>query len=939
MPAFSQSTMQGYYTVKTFTTKDYRFHPRNFYISEDSRGLIYVANAYGVMEYDGVKWKNIGLVNSESALCIVPAPDGTQYVGANREAGYLFVDATGEKKYHSLSDKMPADQSSIGSVDDIFSSDNDLFFCGGSSALVYKNNSFNWLAYEGKKLQYSYAGKSGNKIYFQQKEKGLLEYKQGRLLPVPFGHLLKGLDIVELIVQDTGQLLVISHQGLFRFHGSSLQPWSASSKVLDNHRLSHATRLSGGHVVITTHDAGAFILDKDGVLQKHLSDANGLPDNNINYAYCDQRGNLWLALDNGVAYVEINTAFSFLERASGLAGMGMAAAVFEDRLYLGTSQGLYYSEWNDRVHEDVFKPVKGISGQVWSLTVTNGLLICNQVSRLYTIKADKATPVFTEFPDKGNWKTLVLQQHPGYALVGTYTGLQLYKLEQGTIRYFGKLKGFEEACRTFVEAADGSIWVAHGNRGLYRLFLDETLQAVKAENHSIKNGFKPDFFNHINFLDGQLVFASDEGPYTYDVLTNRIIYNKKIAGYFGADYLNKFYQFENQNMLLFKNGTDIIWLRKKNKVYQSEKFLLKKLHRTAVGSYEFAAQVSEKHIIMGTEHGFVLFNTEFKALQKDSFQVLLRSIVAPFHNDRVLFSGNFTTRQTQVFEFPYALNSIRLSYASNYYESTDKTSYQYAWVQNNNPLIWSSWNSNTSIDLTGLREGNYTLHVRARNVYGSLSEEALYRFRILPPWYRSLWAYAVYGVLICVAAYFLFLWIKNRFKKQRFELEQKHLIKLLQKDKELSRLQTEALQEKLTIQNNELTSMAALLNQRSELLSLLNEKVRSFEAQHPNTDPNLVRELVHAVHQQSGMDATWSNFQTEFDYMHQNFLKRFKEKYPRLDESWLLLCAYIRMNKSYKEISNQLHISVAAVDKRLYRLKDKLELAADVKIREYIQNF
>src|SRR6478735_1861435 len=405
LSAFAQSNMPGDYIIKNFTTKDYRFHPRNFYVSQDARGLIYVGNAYGAMEFDGTSWRNIALINSESAMSIVSAPDGIKYVGANREAGYLYVDSAGKTRYRSLGDKMPEDKSLIGNIDDIFSVDDELLFCGGAKTLVYKNGVFSWLKHGNEKLIFSYAQKVGDKMYFHQKENGLMEYKNGTLIPVSNGNLLKDLNIVELIVGDDHQLFVVCDQDIFLFDGSSLKRLPTSSGILSNHRLSHALRLANGNLLVATHDAGAFIFDKNGALQKNLTIENGLQSNNVNYAYCDNRGNLWLALDNGVAYIEINTAFSFLERASGLAGTGITAAVFEGKLYLGTSQGLFYSQWNEHTQEDLFKPVKGITGQVWALTVADGILICNHVSCLYTIKGDQATPVFTEFPDQGNWKT------------------------------------------------------------------------------------------------------------------------------------------------------------------------------------------------------------------------------------------------------------------------------------------------------------------------------------------------------------------------------------------------------------------------------------------------------------------------------------------------------------------------------------------------------
>ncbi len=37
--------------------------------------------------------------------------------------------------------------------------------------------------------------------------------------------------------------------------------------------------------------------------------------------------------------------------------------------------------------------------------------------------------------------------------------------------------------------------------------------------------------------------------------------------------------------------------------------------------------------------------------------------------------------------------------------------------------------------------------MQARDVYGLLSREDTFAFRILPPWYRAWWAWALYGLM------------------------------------------------------------------------------------------------------------------------------------------------------------------------------------------------
>src|SRR5580704_2286824 len=59
---------------------------------------------------------------------------------------------------------------------------------------------------------------------------------------------------------------------------------------------------------------------------------------------------------------------------------------------------------------------------------------------------------------------------------------------------------------------------------------------------------------------------------------------------------------------------------------------------------------------------------------------------------------------------------------------------------------WSRWSHETKRDYTHLPEGSYRFRVRARTPHGTVSENAALSFGVLPPWYRTLWAYALYLV-------------------------------------------------------------------------------------------------------------------------------------------------------------------------------------------------
>ncbi|NOZ47324.1 MAG: SpoIIE family protein phosphatase, partial [Chlorobi bacterium] len=88
-------------------------------------------------------------------------------------------------------------------------------------------------------------------------------------------------------------------------------------------------------------------------------------------------------------------------------------------------------------------------------------------------------------------------------------------------------------------------------------------------------------------------------------------------------------------------------------------------------------------------------------------------------------------------------------------------------------------------DYTNLAEGNYTFLVKAKDIYDFESTVASYEFTVLPPWYRTYWAYAGYVILLAAFVYMVVvLYTKNlreiikrktsEIRKQKDEIEEKN---------------------------------------------------------------------------------------------------------------------------------------------------------------------
>jgi signal transduction histidine kinase len=85
---------------------------------------------------------------------------------------------------------------------------------------------------------------------------------------------------------------------------------------------------------------------------------------------------------------------------------------------------------------------------------------------------------------------------------------------------------------------------------------------------------------------------------------------------------------------------------------------------------------------------------------------------------------------------------------------------------------WSPLSRNTNANFGKLSEGSYTFRVKALNLYGLWSEMS-YSFKVLPPWYRTWWAYAIYVLLFLGALRVFSKWRERRLRDEKEQLQHK----------------------------------------------------------------------------------------------------------------------------------------------------------------------
>jgi serine phosphatase RsbU (regulator of sigma subunit) len=143
--------------------------------------------------------------------------------------------------------------------------------------------------------------------------------------------------------------------------------------------------------------------------------------------------------------------------------------------------------------------------------------------------------------------------------------------------------------------------------------------------------------------------------------------------------------------------------------------------------------------------GLYNFNFSKKFVYNTTYSTILNKI--SITGDSVIYFGNnieeIEKSDHNIFDFAY--NDIVFEYSSPYFVQEQNTLYSYRLIGESEK--WSSWTSETKANFTNLDEGDYLFEVKAKNIYNIQSSVAKFSFTVKPPWYRTSWAFILFGLL------------------------------------------------------------------------------------------------------------------------------------------------------------------------------------------------
>ena len=562
---------------------------------------------------------------------------------------------------------------------------------------------------------------------------------------------------------------------------------------------------------ITTDGHGIYLYDKNKGVIEHIEhdedDPFSLPNNQISSALEDNSGIYWLSTYNkGICKLVLaKSDFKHFFHKPGdenSLSSERAQAVLQDakgRIWVGTDGGglnLFDPETGSFKHffaeannsrglssDKITFLEKSYNGNIWVCTWDAGLNLFNpETNRCFRYDHDPKSE--NSIGDNSVWCAKE-DKHKGL-WVGTQTsGLNYLDHESNRFVHFkSNALDTSSIASNFVF----SLFIDSKERlfvgtsvGLNMLSLDEvyskdftSVEFKLVENKNLQG-------HRINFITedkrGNLWVGSDRGLHKLDSALNYLCFYTKNDG------------LPNDLVVgIQEDRHGYIWLTSRGGLTQfdpqTNKFVNFNVH-DGVQGLEFQSKsigvLQNGNIIAGGINGINIFNPKNFIGRTDSISSVITKISLfnkPVHvgdtiNNRVLLTKPLS--ELEQVEFKYNERHVSFNFVALYYQSPERIQYAYRMKNIDDNFIISG--SNRTANYSNLPPGEYEFQVKASlNSDWDSAAQTSVNIVILPPFWKSWWAYSLYFIVLSLVTWFGLMYYTKMVKEEKeHELDQMKL--------------------------------------------------------------------------------------------------------------------------------------------------------------------
>jgi serine phosphatase RsbU (regulator of sigma subunit) len=753
----AQINSTGIPFIQNYSHRTYNAPEANWAVTQDLRGVMYFGNSEYILEYDGYTWQKIPVPGQSYILSLATSQKGRVYAGGVDDFGHLISDVNGNTIYESLA-HLINDSLTITRVWKIFSHKELVYFCTLQHIFIY-NTANKTIDYIDLPRDSFWSFLVNNSLFTSNYEKGLLVLNSNSIEPALGGDFFIEKDIFSILPWSNDTLLIAATDiGLCFYNNQtgSVSKFNVSqnaqrtSKLIMSNALYAGARIDDNHFAFGTNNDGLFVMNKKGEIVLHVNEDVGLINKIVTNLYFNQQNPnvLWLTLTNGIASINLSSPVRQFSMSSGLNGAIYAIANQDNTLYSATMLGVYFLE-HAKEASSKFYPVKGIEGErVYSMLSyktgeSSSKLLAASVRDIYEIVGNRAIPLNLNIEA---YRLNQSHQNPNLIYVATSRGIRVLRYTSNGFVFERKVFGLENTTVTKVtEDKLGNLWCT-------------TLTGVKlidnkGEEIELPSSVKDKTGNIFRFQD-EVFLVLDGNVLQYNYSNNSFSPSTELNSIFKdkGRIIKDFFSLTNTSSLAFyecNNSSRAAITHKDKGEWQIDTTSLRIIPSMTINT---AFQDNDLTFVGGQE-GLFIYDGRIDKNFNQPFRSLIRSII--IGGDSLVYKGadgffnTISENNLSILQFhspiDYKHNIITFNFSAPYFEGEQLVQYQ-SYLEGFDKG-WSPWEEVYTRTYTNLSEGVYRFYVRATNIYGVHSNEAVFEFKILPPWYRTWWAFMIYIAL------------------------------------------------------------------------------------------------------------------------------------------------------------------------------------------------
>ena len=752
------------FKVTDYTPEDYGtgIESQVLCITQGPDSNIYAGTGGVVLKFNGTNW-NYYNIKEGTWITSILADVNKIYIGGNAEFGFLNKNTNGEYNYNSLSDSLAQEHIPSSSIWKIIKLQNGQILFHSENALYIYNN---------LELQHIIKPKTSfhqvfyvdNNLITRQRNIGLMKYSDNEFKLINRGDVFKDKGVFAIIPDKINSFyyIITNKNGIY-----SINKDLTNLKLINNHESILNCSIYGGRLL--SDNSLMLYSNQNGLLNFNpetnklivINEKTGLNNIEINMITEDCYGNIWCAANNGISKLRYNLLYSIYSKEHGIKGKIRKIHIYNNHIFLGTTLGLYI--YNNI--ENSFKIFNNINNQIWDLAVFRNELFVATNNGILKINGNKKT----SYLNKGI-NSLSISHDKQHFIAAGNNEIYIWKNAKWNKMQLPVIGNFVNI--TFLNNDKGwnRFYIGTFKNGIYQLSINKNYEA-EIDNFNMNDGL-PNGWLIPYKMDSSLLVASQVGLFRYvsgkelqaqlpDSLKQ---FNIELRGYFELaniyghiiqEPVTAFHDIEDK--VWISNGYNIFYINKKNRKKVDYPF-----KEIKMGKLSTIYAENNKKCFVGSDYGLISVNLSKKIKEIENYSTKITTIYSI--NDSLFISKNIKPAI-----LPYKNNSLKFEFTSPYYNSEKDLKYSYKLAGYNNN--WSACEKNNNVNYIKLREGDYTFYVKAKNIYNQISSVDSFNFSIKPPWYRSLIAYIVYGMLAVLLIYILIQLNIRRLKIKNQKLE------------------------------------------------------------------------------------------------------------------------------------------------------------------------